>query len=184
MLFRFKEKQLTKQLAKQNTQQNYWAIVRANFQKNRLAVWSLRILFFLLVVALFADFIANDKPLLCKIEGEWQTPILRQYAIDLGFDEYTPEFRTRRWLNLEQYDFYIHPIIPYSARYQDRKNRRFAHPFKEQDIDSWRYRHWLGTDKLGKDIAAGLVAFQLLFKSQNGQWHSICFSRLKRASNL
>jgi len=158
MLFRFKEKQLEKQLLKQNNQQRYWAIVRANFRKNRLAVWSLRILCFLFFVAIFADFIANDKPLLCKIEDRWQVPILKQYAIDIGISEYTPEFRTRQWLDLEQYEFVIHPLIPYASRYQDRENRKFAHPFKKQKVEHWRYRHWLGTDRLGKDVAAGLVA--------------------------
>ncbi|MEL6717541.1 MAG: ABC transporter permease, partial [Bacteroidota bacterium] len=148
---------MEEQLTKQDQHQSYWSIVRANFRKNRLAVWSLRILFFILFVAVFADFIANDKPLLCKIEGKWQTPILKQYAIDLGFDEYSSDFRTRRWLNLEQYEYVIHPLIPYSSTYQDRKNRKLVSPFGPQKVDNWHYRHWLGTDKLGKDIAAGLV---------------------------
>jgi peptide/nickel transport system permease protein len=46
---------------------NYWAIVRREFYKNRLAVWSLRVFYFLVFIALTADFIANERPLYCKI---------------------------------------------------------------------------------------------------------------------
>jgi len=49
------------------------------------------------------------------------------------------------------------PLIPYSPTSIDRKNTRFKSPFAKQNISSWRYRHWLGTDKLGRDVMAGMI---------------------------
>lgn len=54
---------------------NYWAIVKRDFYNNRLAVWSLRVFYFLLFIALMADFIANERPVFCKIKMA-QEPVL------------------------------------------------------------------------------------------------------------
>ena len=48
-----------------------------NFRANRRAYYSLWIMSVLLVVTLFAEFIANDKPLLVSYRGEWYSPVLQ-----------------------------------------------------------------------------------------------------------
>jgi microcin C transport system permease protein len=50
-----------------------------NFTRNRRAYWSLVIFTVLFVVSLFAEFIANDKPILVKYQGEYYTPIFKFY---------------------------------------------------------------------------------------------------------
>ncbi|MBL4807741.1 MAG: ABC transporter permease [Rhodobacteraceae bacterium] len=52
----------------------------ANFRKNRRALWSLRIFMTLFVLSLFAEFIANDRPLLVSYRGEWHMPIFKTYT--------------------------------------------------------------------------------------------------------
>lgn len=135
----------------------YWSIIRQRFLQHRLAKWSLRILYVLIFVAIFGDFLANERPILCKIDGTWQTPVLKWYAIQFGLTDWTSDFRTRDWFNTT-YEFKLLPPIPYSATYQDRKNRKLVSPFAEQNIPNWRFRHWLGTDRLGRDVAAGMIA--------------------------
>ncbi|MCF6271843.1 MAG: ABC transporter permease [Rhodobacteraceae bacterium] len=55
-----------------------------NFRANRRALWSLRIFIVLFGLSLFAEFIANDKPLLVSYRGEIYTPIFNTYS-DAGF---------------------------------------------------------------------------------------------------
>lgn len=52
----------------------------------------------------------------------------------------------------------IPPLVPYAPGTQDRKNDDFKSPFDAQNITSLYYRHWLGTDQLGRDTLAGLMA--------------------------
>jgi peptide/nickel transport system permease protein len=52
----------------------------------------------------------------------------------------------------------IPPIVPYAPATQDRQNDDFKSPFDAQSIPSIYYRHWLGTDQLGRDTLAGLMA--------------------------
>ncbi len=52
----------------------------ASFRANRRALWSLWIFLALFVVTLFAEFVANDKPLLMKFRGEFYTPVLAFYS--------------------------------------------------------------------------------------------------------
>lgn len=52
----------------------------ANFKANRRAFWSLWIFLTLFVVTLFAEFVANDRPLLVQFRGSFYVPILRFYS--------------------------------------------------------------------------------------------------------
>ena len=51
-----------------------------NFSANRRAFYSLWIMSALLFVSLFAEFVANDKPLLVSYRGEWRVPVLNFYS--------------------------------------------------------------------------------------------------------
>jgi microcin C transport system permease protein len=50
-----------------------------NFKKNRRAYWSMWIFAVLFGLSLLAEFIANDKPILVRFQGEWFTPIFQFY---------------------------------------------------------------------------------------------------------
>ncbi len=51
-----------------------------NFRRNGRAFWSLIIFSVLFGLSLFAEFIANDKPILVKYRGEFFTPVFNFYA--------------------------------------------------------------------------------------------------------
>lgn len=57
----------SKQQVTQQADQSYWAVVKRQFNKNRLAVWSLRVVYVIFIVGIFADFLANEKPIYCKL---------------------------------------------------------------------------------------------------------------------
>jgi len=158
MFFKTKsQKQLASRIQSGELDQSYRALVRRQFRKNRLAVWSLRALYVLLFVALFADFLANEKPIYCKIEGKTYFPILKQYAVNVGWSHWDARFAIADWRELK-YEAVIFAPIPYSATTIDRKNMSYASPTKKQNITSNRFRHWLGTDGIGRDVLAGMIA--------------------------
>ncbi len=51
-----------------------------NFRANRRAFWSLWIFLVIFTVALFAEFVANDRPLLVSYRGEWRMPVVSFYS--------------------------------------------------------------------------------------------------------
>lgn len=151
------EKRIAQQLQSGALDQSYGALVRRQFRKNRLAVWSLRALYALLFVALFADFIANEKPLYCKIDGKVYFPVLKQYAVGLGWGHWEARFVTSDWQDLK-YEAVVLPLIPYSTKTMDKRNMGKVSPTGRQRLASWRYRHWFGTDEVGRDVLAGMIA--------------------------
>ena len=50
-----------------------------NFRNNRRAFWSLMIFCVLFFLSLFAEFLANDRPILVNYRGEYYTPIFTFY---------------------------------------------------------------------------------------------------------
>lgn len=62
------------------------------------------------------------------------------------------------WLANDPKKNFFPPLIPYSAKALDAANSPFFSPFSQQNIASTYYRHWLGTDEIGRDVAAGLIA--------------------------
>ena len=46
-----------------------------NFKANKRGWWSLWIFLILFVLSLFAEFIANDRPLIVRYKGEWLFPV-------------------------------------------------------------------------------------------------------------
>jgi len=51
-----------------------------NFQRNKRAYWSLWIFGILFILSLFAEFIANDKPILVSYRGELRSPLFSFYS--------------------------------------------------------------------------------------------------------
>jgi microcin C transport system permease protein len=52
----------------------------ANFRANRRALWSLWIFLVIFLVTLCAEFVANDKPLLVRFQGQFYFPVLNFYS--------------------------------------------------------------------------------------------------------
>ena len=62
----------------------------AVFRAHRRGFWSLWIFLLLFVLSLFAEFIANDRPLLIRFDGHWYVPVLQDYSEDAFGPEFMP----------------------------------------------------------------------------------------------
>src|ERR1019366_96511 len=145
---------MSKQKA-QDIDQGYWSTVWRQFQKNRLAVWSLRILYVIFFVGTFSSFLANEKPVYCKLNGKTYFPIFLELGVNMGISKMPPELLNIDWINAS-YESVLRAPIPYSPLTQNWDNP-YDSPVKKQDVKSWRFRHFLGTDQLGRDLLAGLI---------------------------
>ena len=138
------------------TDQSYWAVVRRQFRKNRPALWSVRVLAVLFIVGMMADFIANDKPYYCVIHGKTYLPVFTGVGVDLGIAKWPTELSNVTWRDLK-YEKVVWPLIPYYPTYLDLKNNDFVSPFAKQNVPSPHWKHYLGTDNLGRDVLAGMI---------------------------
>jgi peptide/nickel transport system permease protein len=128
--------------------QSYPALVWRQFRRNRRALLSLCIVAFLAFLAVFADFLANEKPYVAEIGGKKYYPILVDYGAWLGLARWPEELRDVDFKRLDADAHVVFPPIPYSPRRVDLSEEAFAPPSA---------RHWLGTDEIGRDVAAGML---------------------------
>ncbi len=143
-----------------------------NFRANRRAVWSLRIFLLLFGLSLFAEFLANDRPLIVSYQGEIYTPFLYTYTdaqfggdfqteaqykdpdlqcliktggLEACFDAPESTLETA-----ELTGWILWPLIPYSFNTVDTTHVVTAPGPPD------RY-HWFGTDDQARDVGARVI---------------------------
>ena len=136
--------------------QSFGAYVKRQFKKNKRALFSAYMVGAMALLAIFADFIANEKPLFAKHEGKTMFPIIKQYGVDLGLTQWDAAYQNIQWKDLE-YESVVWPLIPYSPTNLDYANGQYTGPFDDQVVQSKKWWHWLGTDELGRDVLSGMI---------------------------
>jgi microcin C transport system permease protein len=123
-----------------------------NFKANRRGLWSLWIFLALFATTLFAEFLANDRPLLVRYAGEFYVPVLRSYP-ETTFGGFLPtetDYRDPAVIKLINANGWIvWPLIPFS--YRTITDAPGPYPAAPSRID------WLGTDDQGRDVLARLI---------------------------
>jgi microcin C transport system permease protein len=125
-----------------------------NFKANRRGFYSLWIFLFLFIVTLFAEFIANDKPLLIRYDGGFYTPVFVSYPETAFGGEFQTEADYRdpfvQDLIKEKGGWTIWPPIRYSYR-----TINLELPEPAPSSPTWE--NLLGTDDQGRDVLARVI---------------------------
>jgi len=125
----------------------------ANFRANRRGFWSLWIFLVLFVLSLFAEFIANDRPLVVSYDGRLYFPVLVDYpeAIFGGDLPIAADYRDPDVARLiEAKGWMLWPPIPFSY---STINYDLPSPAPSPPSSV----NWLGTDDQGRDVLARLI---------------------------
>jgi microcin C transport system permease protein len=125
----------------------------ANFRANGRGYWSLWIIAALFVLSLFAEFIANDRPLLVSFKGELYTPVLFDYPeTTFGGVFETPADYNDPFLQnaIKEHGWMLQPLIPFAANTIDFNLGRPA-PAPPSA------KHVLGSDNQGRDVLSRLI---------------------------
>ena len=124
-----------------------------HFRKNKPASVSLYILFFLVLIALLAPVIANDKPLYAKYNGEIFFPAFSFSDVIVLTNAETgrKEFVQASQLNWKQMklDKVVWAPVEYAPGKSD--------PVENDYISPSAKKHLLGTTKNGSDVLSGLL---------------------------
>jgi microcin C transport system permease protein len=147
-----------------------------NFRSHRRGFWSLWIFAALFVVSLFAEFVANDRPILMSYKGELLAPVLVDYPEEKfgGFlaetDYRDPlirdEIMANGWMLWPpiRYDYSTinyelpspAPADPSPTLSADERCTAYAHGVEDAACTIWNW-NWLGTDDQGRDVLARLI---------------------------
>jgi peptide/nickel transport system permease protein len=123
-----------------------WSDVWRRFRRNPIALAGFYVVCVLAFVALFADFLANDKPYYLQYRGKVYFPIFRSYLVGLGVSHWPPELVNADFKKLPGARS-IFPPNPYRP-----SNINLLEP-----LETPSSKHWFGTDKLGRDVASGMI---------------------------
>ncbi len=130
--------------------QSFWSLVRHQFKKNRIAYAALYVVLFLFTIAIFADFLANDKPIMAKYNGTLYFPVFKDYLVGMGLDRWGPDLVTADWKELDR-DGKLSSTIWTPIKWRS-SNQDLANNTAPPGGD-----HLLGTDAIGRDVLAGMI---------------------------
>ena len=141
------------------------------FKKDKIALVCLYLLFLLIGIAVLAPVIANERPLYAEYKGYTLYPAFSSesrtdsiFKENGSLDEVL-QYDITDWRTLD-FKKVVWPLIPYSPEGMDRYNRDYVSPSgkqrfknKEGEITEApkKFRHLLGTDGIGRDLASGLI---------------------------
>ena len=141
------------------------------FKKDKIALICLYLLFLLIGIAVLAPVIANERPLYAEYKGYTFYPAFSSesrtdsiFKENGSLDEVL-QYDITDWRTLD-FKKVVWPLIPYSPEGMDRYNRDYVSPsgkqrFKNKDGEITeapkKFRHLLGTDGIGRDLASGLI---------------------------
>jgi len=123
------------------------------FRQNKRGYWSLWLFSVLFVLSLFAELIANDKPLVMRYQSEFYFPVAVSYPETTfgGVFETEANYRDPFVRELIENDgWMLWPLIPYSYNTinYDLDVPAPAPPSAD---------NWLGTDDQGRDVLARII---------------------------
>jgi microcin C transport system permease protein len=124
-----------------------------NFIANRRGLWSLVIFGVLFVTTLFAEFIANDRPILVYYDGGLYSPVLRDYPETTFGGEFATEadYKDPEVVKLiDAKGWIVWPPIPY---HYDTMVKDLGGPAPSPPT----WRNLLGTDDQARDVLARLI---------------------------
>lgn len=149
----------------------YWGHVWVQLKRNRPGIAGLTIIVLIVVTAILAPLLANDRPIVARLEGDMKFPAFASYvdswvpwqsvrnelkslrvAGSFPFSDAEPDLQGQTWkqareagrLSLDLWPpVEFHPLAP------DREARKLR--------ASWSSEHLLGTDDLGRDVLARLI---------------------------
>ena len=133
-------------LAGPSASEGLWNDVWKRFKRNPIALTGFYVVCFLAFMALFADFLANDKPYYLQYGGKTYFPIFRSYLVGAKLGQWPAELLNVDYKKLEGATA-IFPPIPYRP-----SNINLLEPLEPPSA-----KHWFGTDKLGRDVMAGMI---------------------------
>lgn len=124
------------------------------FCTNRLGLWSLCILLFLVVLSIGAELISNDRPLAVRYEGQWYFPVVQDLPETVFGGDFEAPADFHDPLIQEQLakpgNFVLYPL----NRYGFKTLNYFA---SQPNPAPPSTDNWLGTDKQGRDMVAQLI---------------------------